>query len=291
MSKNYFQNIKDNLENNKNNLEYILNNLITSFSLYFICDHYIGNELERFKVPVIPKSNNLLKNKNIEEIKNMNIIFVQNNFFDTFIKDYLPNIKCKIILITGQWNLPQLQVEDKTKKLLEDNRIHRWFSQNPIFKHQKYIPFPYGLNYGYNLKNPEILIYVNELLQNCTKNKNIENLPMNYKTNVCRKKFPVLNPITNEEFYKKIHESKFILSPIGDRNETYRHWESIGLGTIPIANVGELYKDLFKDNMIYVKSSEEMLNFYVEQKNLEYKIPNKDFICLNYWIDYIKNNI
>ena len=291
MSSNYYQKIENNLNKNKNNLDFILNNLITSFSLYFICNHYIGNELERFNVPVNPKSNNILKNNNINTIKDMQILFVQNDFFDTFINKYLPKIKCKFILITGQWNLPQLKIEEKTKNLLNDQRIFKWFSQNPIFKHPKYVPFPYGLNYGYNLKSPEILIYVNELLKKCNKNTNIENLPMNYRTNPCRKIFPQLKQITNNDFYEKIHKSKFILSPIGDRNETYRHWEAIGLGTMPIANVGELYKDLFQDNMIYVENTEKMLKMYNTQSKLEYKCPNKDLICLDYWKDYIKEKI
>lgn len=290
MSHKYYHNIEENLRNNKNNLDYILNNLITSFSLYFLSDHFIGNELERFNVPVNPKSNNILKNDNIDAMKEMQILFVQNDFFDIFINKYLPNIKCKFILITGQWNLPQLKVEEKTEKLLKEERIHTWFSQNPIFKHPKYFPFPYGLNYGYmkKSKTPDILTYVNELLKTCNKKTNIENLPMNYKTNKCRLIFPRLKPIKNSDFYEKMHQSKFILSPIGDRNETYRHWEAIGLGTIPIANVGELYKDLFQYNMYYVKNTQKMLQMYKSQPKLNYNCPNKDLICLDYWKDYIK---
>ena len=76
MSHKYYHNIEENLRNNKNNLDYILNNLITSFSLYFLSDHFIGNELERFNVPVNPKSNNILKNDNIDAMKEMQILFV-----------------------------------------------------------------------------------------------------------------------------------------------------------------------------------------------------------------------
>jgi hypothetical protein len=189
---NYFNKLINNIKinNNVNNLDFLLNNLITSFSLYYISNHYIGDELEKFNVPVIPKSNNILKNNNIDAIKNMDILFVQNNYFDIFISEYLPNIRVNFILITGQWNLPQLHINEKTTKLLNDNRIFKWFSQNPIFKHEKYLPFPYGLNYGYNLNDPEIKIYANELLNiNNDKKKNIINLPMNYITNNCRSIF------------------------------------------------------------------------------------------------------
>ena len=141
----YFNTMINNLKDNANNLDFILNNLITSFSLYYLSDHYIGNELEIFKIPIKTTSNNLLINNNIDSLKNMQILFVQNDFFDLFIKDFLPNIQCKFILITGQWNLPSLGVNNIIKNLLFDNRIHKWFSQNPVFKHPKYFPFPYGL--------------------------------------------------------------------------------------------------------------------------------------------------
>ena len=290
----YFNKLINNLKinNNVNNLDFILNNLITSFSLYFISNHYIGDELEKFNIQVKPYSNNILKHNNIESIKEMDILFVQNNYFNKFISDYLPNIKVNFILITGQWNLPQLHVNEKTTSLLNDSRIIKWFSQNPIFKDKKYVPFPYGLNYGYNLDDPEIKIYAKQLLKiNNKKNNNIINLPMNYETNQCRKIFERLQYSTNEEFYKSMHDSKFILSPIGDRNETYRHWEAFGLGTIPISNVGILYKDLYKDNMFYVDNTYDMLSIYNMNIELEYHCPNKDYICLEYWKDYIKNNL
>lgn len=290
----YFNKLINNLRvnNNVNNLDFLLNNLITSFSLYFISNHYIGNELEKWGIPVKTNSNDILKNNNIDTIKNMDILFVQNNFFDIFINNYLPQIKVKFILITGQWHLPQLHINEKTTSLLNDSRIHKWFSQNPIFKHEKYIPFPYGLNYGYNLNDPEIKIYANELLNiNNNKNNNIINLPMNYETNSCRKIFEKIPYTTNEEFYKLINDFKFILSPIGDRDETYRHWEAIGLGTIPISNVGVLYKELYGDNMFYVDNTFDMLAIYNMNIELEYKCPNKDLICLEYWKDFIKNNI
>ena len=292
----YFKKLINNLSinNNVNNLDFLLNNLITSFSLYFISDHYIGNELERFNIPVITNSNNILKNNNINTIKNMDILFVQNDFFNLFFDSILPQIEVKFILITGQWNLPKIDIYGKTIALLNDNRVFKWFSQNPVFKHEKYIPFPYGLNYGYDSNNPEIKRYANELLNiNNDKQNNIINLPMSYSTNECRNIFRN-NPIgymDTESFYKEINNAKFILSPIGDRDETYRHWEAIGLGTIPIANVGILYKELYKDNMYYVNDTYEMLDMYNNNINLDYKCPNKDFICLEYWKDYIKNNI
>jgi len=290
MTETYFDKMVNNLNNNNNtdNLDFLLNNLITPLSLYFISDHFIGNELERFNIKVKPNSNNLIENNNIKDLKDMQILFVQNDFFDIFIKNILPNIKCKFILITGQWHLPALNINTTTTTLLNDNRIYRWFSQNPRFKHPKYFPLPYGLNYGYVSSDPDIKRYAKELLRTCSKEKNIINLGMNHNTNPCRKFFPKGQRLNNNIFYEEIHKSKFILSPIGDRDDCYRHWEAIGLGTIPISNVGDLYKDIFLDNMIYEKDIKNMIKIFEEQQQLEYKCPDKNLICLDYWKDYIK---
>ena len=114
---------------------------------------------------------------------------------------------------------------------------------------------------------------------------------MNYETNPCRKIFEKINYTNTKDFYKLMNNSKFILSPIGDRNDTYRHLEAIGLGSIPIANVEILYKELYRDNMFYVNNTYDMLAIYNMNLELEYNCPNKDLICLEYWKDYIKNNI
>ena len=42
------------------------------------------------------------------------------------------------------------------------------------------------------------------------------------------------------------------LGSIGDRDDCFRHYEAIGLNTIPVSNIGFLYKRIFGDNMLYL---------------------------------------
>lgn len=289
----YFKNLIHNLKINNLNVDYILKNIINPFTPYYISDFYYGNELKVFKMPDT-KSIDLFNMDNIKKIKNNNIIFVQVKFFEEFFNKILPLIKCNFILITGQTHRGKpLKKNESAKALLNDNRLIKWFSQNPIFENEKYLPFPYGINNGVSLNNKpkekQIINYAKILIKNYEKNLNIINLNLRI-THPCRKIFKEEPRLELYDFYKKMAKAKFILSPIGDRDDCYRHWEAIGLGTIPISNVNDLHKKLFKKNMIYESNPNKMLEMYNMQKNLEYKCPNKDLICVDYWKNYIKKH-
>lgn len=289
----YFNHLIENLKKNNCDNSYVIKNIINPFTPYYISDFYYGDELEVHKMPPT-NSINLSKIENLQKVKDNNIVFIQVNYFDNFFTKLLPLIKCKFILITGQTHLPMLKKSKNTELLLKDERIIKWFSQNPIYVNKKYFPFPYGINNGASLGNkPEkrqIINYAKILLEHNSKDLNIINLNLR-ETHSCRKIFKPEPRLNLYDFYKKMSKAKFILSPIGDRDDCYRHWEAIGFGTIPISNIGKLYKDLFQDNMIYAENTEQMLKMYNSQSKLEYKCPNKDLISVDYWKDYIKKNI
>ena len=216
----------------------------------------------------------------------MEIIHVQNKFIDEFMERFLPKISCRFILMTGQWHLPQLHFEDsRVWQLLDDSRVHRWFSQNPVLEHPKYRPFPYGLLYD------SLPSYANALLHSIhtVKTKNIVATPLNRSTHPCRLLFDPMPPLAQDEFYQTISDAKFVVSPIGDRNDTYRHYESIGLGAIPIANVSPLYRNIFGENMVY-STTEDMVTVLKENPELSYATPCRDLVSVEYWTDFLKRN-
>jgi hypothetical protein len=276
----YFDKMINELKNNNNNFNR-LSKIINPFSPYFICDHFVGDEIYLYQIPIPPNKNNLLFG-NYSCIKDYDIIYVQTNFFNRFIMDILNKIDKKFVLMTGQWHLPQVKRSPFTEKILNNPNIVLWISQNPIYPNsEKYIAFPYGI-YHLNLES-----YFNALLKNKTKNYNIINLPMNNSTNPCRSKLPVLPEIICNEFYDKMADAKFIISPVGDRDDCYRHYEAIGLGTIPISNVNKYYQNIFESNMYYCDIDKMVDIINNNHIDVEYKEPNKDLVCLEYYRDKI----
>ena len=113
--------------NNIKPIEYI----VTPLAPYFICNHFISTEIHQESPKYIHfnlelKSNDLLKNKNYNDIKNFEIIQVQVDLFDFFYDEILPII-CKnniqIVIITSQWHLPQIQRNYKTDELLNNKEV------------------------------------------------------------------------------------------------------------------------------------------------------------------------
>ena len=89
-----------------------------------------------------------------------------------------------------------------------------------------------------------------------------------------------------DEYYKTMHESKYVLSPDGDRPECYRHYEAIGLGTMPITQLHpHLYRHLagnvvFNDTMWDVSEMEATLS---PNPNV-----NRRLLFEEYWMEYVE---
>jgi len=281
----YFNKLIDNIkkDNYRNNL---FMNIINPFSTYLICDHFIGTELagSGVKVPIV--KNDLLTTNDTNIIKDYDILLVEAIRFDTFIEKFLPRINKKIILITGYWQWPQIYKSEKTDFVLNHPNILLWVSQNPIYQnHPKYMAFPYGICHC-NLEK-----YSQQLLLENNKTELIGCLPINNETHPCRSKLPKIEKIEPEDFYKKMGESQFLLSPIGDRDDCYRHYECIGLGTIPISNVGEIYKTIFGESMYYCDIDKMVTIMDTNIIDCSYSMPNRDLISYEYHRDIVLRRI
>ena len=88
-----------------------------------------------------------------------------------------------------------------------------------------------------------------------------------------------------------MQEARYIISPIGDRDDCYRHYEAIGLGTIPIANVNKLYESIFEKNMYYCEIDDMVDILNTNHINHEYSEPNKDLICFDYYKEKLQKKI
>jgi hypothetical protein len=281
----YFSKLLENIQKDNDRINLFMN-IINPFSTYLICHHFIGSELKELNIKVPIFKNDLLITNNTDIIQDYDILFVESNRFDIFIETFLPRIKKKIVLITGYWQWPQIYNSEKTDYVLNHPNILLWISQNPIYEnHTKYMPFPYGICH-YNL-----IKYSKQLLLDNNKTKSIEFLPIHKGTHPCRSKLPELERMEPDEFYKKIGKAEFVLSPIGDRDDCYRHYECIGLGAIPVSNIGDAYKPIFNKNMYYCDIDEMVTILDTDMIDCSYYMPNRDLICYEYHRDIVLDKI
>ena len=244
--------------------------IVHPFSQYLLCNHYYGDELVTEQTGITPDA---LLLENGESVKENDIVHVQVNHFQKFVRTILPSIEVSFVLSTGQWQFPQLHKDAVTDAVLNDTRVIAWISQNPIYTHPKYIAFPYGIRLS-NLQD-----YAQALLHQRGKTTNVAALFIDKNTNACRRSIPSSDACSVRDFYTKVQEAEFVLSPIGDRDDCYRHYEAIGLGTTPISNVREEYKQLFGESMVY-SSVEDMVSGASPPSAAHH--PQKELVCLDY---------
>jgi len=279
--------------------------IISPATPYLLCDHFISIELNignphYINSKIAPKANDLLKNKNYNDIKNLEIIQVQVNYLDFFCDEILPILKkknIKVVIITSQLGLPQVTISDKTDIILNNEQIILWVSQNPIYSnHEKYMAFPYGILHTY------LNMYF-DFIRSCNVISNYKHIKiLNQYASVhshlpedhIRRKFNIFTPgmrMDYKDFLTNIANSQFVISTAGDRDDCFRHYESIGLNAIPVSNITGGYKEIFGENMIY-SNAEEMINMI--QTNCvvyEYKKPNRELLTISYWSDKMKERI
>jgi hypothetical protein len=294
----------DNIDlENINPVEY----LITPISPYFICNHFISNEIHSSDSKYIGmelelKANDLIKNNNYNDIKNFEIIQVQVDLFNFFYYEVLPIIvknNVKVVIITSQWHLPQIERNHITDDILNNSNIILWISQNPIYtNNEKYMAFPYGI---FHTKINDYVHFIKS--NNINNSKNIKLLNQCARIHVhlpddhIRKQFDIFGKnsgkeiVNYTEFLTNILNSEFVISTSGDRDDCYRHYECIGLNAIPVSNINNGYKDIFGDNMVY-SNAEEMINMInTNIVNYNYKKPNRDILTIPYWVCKIYEKI
>lgn len=275
------------------NYDFLFRYIIHPYSFLFVSDYYYGPSMTYKALKHIPH----FTQHTIKKYKPYDIIFVDSELFENFIENIIDYLPYPIILITAREVLPQVEFSTQSDYVLNHKNIALWFAQNPVYDNSdKYFAIPYGIN-------PRSLsTYFNSLIYNIFTNKDIKvsNLPTTahkYLTdNHVRKMYPILTQSSNmiplPLFYDAVSRSQFVISPPGDRQDCYRHYECIGLGSIPISNISIHYKNIFYDS-IYLTDTKNLVAIagYNNIDQLDYKSPNRDMICSEYYFDQFRKII
>eukprot|EP00271_Cylindrocystis_brebissonii_P012329 TRINITY_DN3069_c0_g1_i1.p1 TRINITY_DN3069_c0_g1~~TRINITY_DN3069_c0_g1_i1.p1 ORF type:complete len:484 (-),score=2.40 TRINITY_DN3069_c0_g1_i1:43-1494(-) len=190
------------------------------------------------------------------------IIFVDTTEMQAFIKLFLPTIRAKIILMSGDsdLSLPGALKYDLVNSVLNSSFIIHWYAMNcdRILNKTRFSCFPNGLNQWDNFaKSYESLHAALE----GPKNKTLDSKSFNSTLLVSffHDKSPrrdvwmyfcdpeIANPelqslsychydpkMTVDEYVSLVASSKFVVSPIGLGVDGYRTYEALYMGSIPI---------------------------------------------------------
>ncbi len=259
-------------------------NFVTRWGFQSKCDHCFD---PRTKWPTVG-----LNNLNPQAVKAGDIIFVRD--VKTFLKTVHPKILNPYIMITAG------DVKDRTREIfmqsLNSPKIIAWFSVHACtLSHHKFHPIPLGIiqTRAHYENRSEMTNFFAQLRQN-ERNKL---LTMNFLMQNKPSRTEVYKLFENASFCDKAHtlpfldylkhmaQFKFALSPRGVAIDTYRTWEAMLVGTIPVVESSQLdglYADL---PILIIKDWNEITPSFLEQKYKEMtsKKYNIEKLFMEYW--------
>jgi len=263
--------------------------LVTPFSGFILSDHYLSEEVAcRGLAWLNPKSRRLKSGKRIRT-RPGDIIYCQVDQLKEFVQDYLPRITNEYVLITGKWELPGLEVSDSIHTILSDTNLLAWFSQNQEFTEYPIYPFPYGINLS---TAPKVLLKIKES-NGCKEEKVVVPFATihTHLDGVALMDRQTLSPYMEnlkplDEYLSDLSESKWVVSPAGDRSDTYRHWEIIALGSIPISKISSSFKELFGSSILLVNDFDFLVSGEIPENRC---VSNSTLATLGYWRERVQS--
>ncbi len=232
-------------------------------------------------------------------VRDSQVIFVKTDFIGEFFEKIHPQIQARYILICHNSDHPS---PGEHKAHLDDPKIIAWFALNYDGTiHPKLHPIPFGIaNRIWPWGNADTLKKVMEKTKGAAKQ---HLLYMNFTIqNYYDERWPVFRQFAQAPFIfrtgKKLFEpylhdlasTRFVLAPRGAGIDTYRIWESVYLGVIPIvrtSTVDCIYEGL---PILIIKDWKEVTEAFLKQKDLEFsqKTFSLDKLDISYWLNEIE---
>lgn len=225
------------------------------------------------------------------KISNSFTFFVKTILLDYFIKNILPIISNKFILITHASDLCSCNKDE----ILNNRYLIKWLGQNALIN-DKVEGIPIGLqntsfegwNYNickYNKNNiKKYLLYINFSLKTNKKRKVIYNILYNNG-------FKMYDKLKWNKYIEILSQHKFCISPPGNGVDCHRIWESIYVGCIPIVEKNDILYNYFNTlPILWIKdysiiTTDYLNNEYNRIKNTNFNLEKS---TLKYWIDKIE---
>ncbi|MFY0606652.1 MAG: hypothetical protein JXR10_08050 [Cyclobacteriaceae bacterium] len=228
------------------------------------------------------------------------------DFVNMFFDNILPQIKQPFVLITHNGMTPDWS---KYEHHLEDERMLAWYGKNLIYDHPKSHTIPLGVT---NRRDPherggnqdfwnelraesvekDILCYVNVGIGH-KKQARYENRLKTVNYFKAQSFATCVGERSWLQYAREMHRSKFVIAPPGEALDTFRLWEALYLGAIPIVTstpLDPMYREL---PVWIVEDWEEVTESALEQKWVELspQLDNCPQLWASHWYKKILSHV
>lgn len=254
-------------------------------------------------------NNKLLTEATIRQVQPGDTIYVTFLELEHFCQNLLDRLTVDVVVISGQIQKVAPVPEEIIDRLLDAPHVLAWCCQNlPMYVparhlgHAKVHSFPYGLKeaiqrpsarnaplfafetvfwetWPHPIKNQTL--YVGPMAETSPTRSKILQAQTRTKDN--HSSMEVLDPL---DYMREVARSHYILSPNGDRPECYRHYEAIGLGTIPITELSRAHFRHLAPASVIFETTDWNLTQWKDNPSHHVSV-NRMMILEEYWMEYV----
>lgn len=240
---------------------------------FIIADEYIDEDKKYIDLTKAPKC-----------------IFLKTDWVKIFINKILPKIDYEFTLITHN---SDYLITSEFLELLNDTRLKKWYAMNCYIDHPKLFPIPIGIaNEKFSHGNFEKMISFQDSDKSNLVYKNFD-IKTNFKdrteceTITTRNGIKMQPTLSTEEYWSKLSQSKFAISPPGKGVDCHRIWECLYLKTVPVVKYHEALSSFSHLPILFVKDWNDVTEDFLIQ-NID-KFSGIDWCIKELDIDYYKD--
>lgn len=226
-------------------------------------------------------------------VQNAKVLFVNTWTLNRFYTKIFPLLMNEYIFISHN---SDLGVGESHIPFLDSSKVKKWYTQNMQVIHPKLNSLPIGLA---NSQWP----HGNIKMINSIRNENNKKEFLVYKNfdtntnvgerNLCdfitsQNGIPKSNLTTNEDYWRTISKSAFVISPPGNGIDCHRIWECLYLGAVPIVKNNIAFSQFKHLPILWVNSWGEITIPFLRSKistNVRAGIEELD---IEFWRNKIK---
>ena len=273
-----------------------MSNIITGERIQQLCDIYLGFNDDFTFNPLISHQVNKHCNLNsiCEPFNNPTKIFCYSHNIN-LLSEKIHFFLNDFVLVTHNSD-GEIKNNIEVNKILNCNKLLKWYGQNICFEHPKLLFLPIGIANSQWEHGNLVLFNDAHFIENITKiNKVYFNFNINTnesKRKICydsiKNKLEWLNNTAPVENLKRLSTYEFCICPEGNGVDTHRLWECLYLKVVPVVIESEFTK-ILQDNGVPLFILDSWNNFDVSKLNYSNFNFSSEKInkLLNFTNDYI----
>ncbi len=263
--------------------------VVNQLTGFILSDYHLATQVHSGGWAFLNDRSIRLDKASLRKIPDGSIIYVNSLQTELFATSYLPHISGSFVLISGEVWSPLQPTGSAVDTVLSHPGLLAWFCQNREDDDLPLRPFPFGVA----LRGIATVANAMQKHLNTAKDGEVF-VPysavhphlVGEVAEVRRGLQPFMaEPMRHQDYLEQLARHHFVISPAGDRPDTFRHWESIAMGAIPVSTLPKSFSELLGQNIVLV---DDLIDASLGHFTSPKREANRDLATVDYWRNHIR---